>query len=194
MSFSRCSPRSLSGSSSPASSVVARVTITCPPWAALMTRAARCTSSRRTGRPPSLARRYVDRYGRGSAPRASRARPTPLACRGCLNGVTGAREHEEEAVALHLDLDPAVEHEGLTQDLSVDRQRVDVAHAPEVLEQSRRSFDVGEQQGDGAGRKISHGRARVLACSEALGRARRHRRPLVREQISGDDGGPSVPA
>jgi hypothetical protein len=68
-----------------------------------------------------------------------------------------------EGIALHLDLDPAVASERLAEKLPVARERLDVALAAEVLEQTRRALDIGEEEGDGAAReRLRRGYSRRL--------------------------------
>jgi hypothetical protein len=58
----------------------------------------------------------------------------------------GTAEDDEERVALGVDLDPAGLDERLPQQLVVGREDVAVAVAPELLQQPRGAFDVGEQE------------------------------------------------
>jgi hypothetical protein len=66
-----------------------------------------------------------------------------------------AVEGHEEGVTLGVYLDAAVALEGLTQEPSVLGQRLRVGVA-ELVQQTRRPFDVGEEKGDGAGREFAH--------------------------------------
>ena len=65
------------------------------------------------------------------------------------DGVSRAREHEEEGVALRVDLDPVARRERVADDSPVRRQHLAVVVA-EALEELRRVLDVGEDEGDGS--------------------------------------------
>ncbi len=75
---------------------------------------------------------------------------------GRLDGLACAGKGEVEAVALHLDLDPAVGRAGLAQEPTVGVERFDVALAAERLDELRRALDVREEEGDGSGRELRH--------------------------------------
>ena len=63
-------------------------------------------------------------------------------------------EGEEERVSLRIDLDPAVRRAGRTHHPPVLGERLVVCLVPDLLEELRRSLHVGEEEGDGAGRKV----------------------------------------
>ena len=63
------------------------------------------------------------------------------------DGVSRTREHEEEGVALRVDLDPVASRERVTDDPPVRGQHLAVVVA-EALEELRRVLDVGEDEGD----------------------------------------------
>jgi hypothetical protein len=74
----------------------------------------------------------------------------------CSRGpIVRALERNEERVALRVDLDAVVAPERLPQQPTMVRQDVDVA-VTELLEESRRALDVGEEQRDGSGRQLAH--------------------------------------
>ena len=64
------------------------------------------------------------------------------------------REREEEGVTLRVDLDPALRGTGLADDAAVLGERIGVALGAERVQQPRRALDVGEEEGDGAGREV----------------------------------------
>ena len=64
------------------------------------------------------------------------------------------REGEEEGVALRVDLDPALGGTRLADDTPMLGQRLRVGLGAELVQQLRRPLDVGEEEGDGAGRKL----------------------------------------
>jgi hypothetical protein len=76
---------------------------------------------------------------------------------GAANGVPGADEREEEGVALRVELDAAGRLQLVADDAAVVPVDLLVALA-ELLEQSRRAFDIREKQGDCAGGEVLHGR------------------------------------
>ena len=61
----------------------------------------------------------------------------------------------KKGVALGVDLDAAVAGEGLPEDAPVLGERVGVGVA-ELVQQACRALDVGEEEGDGAGRELAH--------------------------------------
>jgi hypothetical protein len=68
------------------------------------------------------------------------------------------REGEEEGVSLGVDLDPTLSGAGLADDTPMLGESCGVALRTERVQQFRRTFDVGEEKGDRAGRKVvSHG-------------------------------------
>ena len=69
-------------------------------------------------------------------------------------GPASIREGDEEGVPLGVHLDATVASECLANDAALLGQRVHITLA-QLLEQARRSFDVGEEEGDGAGREVA---------------------------------------
>jgi len=69
--------------------------------------------------------------------------------------VSRPREGDEEGVALSVDLDAAAPLERLAQRPSVIGERIRVGVA-QLVEQLRRALDVGEEEGDGARRELTH--------------------------------------
>jgi len=65
------------------------------------------------------------------------------------------RKGDEEGVPLRVDLDAAVGVEGLAQDAAMLRQRRRIPLGTQLVEQLRRPLDVGEEEGDGSGRKVA---------------------------------------
>ena len=74
--------------------------------------------------------------------------------RGGRKGAGSRREREEERVTLRIDLDSAAGHARLAYRPAVLSQSVGVGVRPQLVEQSRRALDVGEEEGDRAGREI----------------------------------------
>ena len=70
-------------------------------------------------------------------------------CRGRCRG-----EREEEGVPLRVHLDSVVCLAGRSHDPSMHRERLFVRLVPDLLEQPGRALDVGEEEGDGAGREV----------------------------------------
>ena len=70
-------------------------------------------------------------------------------CRGRCRG-----EREEEGVPLRVHLDSVVCLAGRSHDPSMHRERLFVRLVPDLLEQPGRSLDVGEEEGDRAGREV----------------------------------------
>ena len=68
------------------------------------------------------------------------------------HGIAGAREHDEERVALRAQLVTAMRRDRAADDPAVLVKDVGVAVA-KTLEQPRRALDIAEQQRDRAGRK-----------------------------------------
>ena len=64
-------------------------------------------------------------------------------------------ERQEERVALGVDLDAAVAGERVAQHAPMLRQRLGVALPTQVVEQARRTLDVGEEERDGAGGELT---------------------------------------
>ena len=75
-------------------------------------------------------------------------RGLPLPRRRCRVG--GCGEGVKEGIPLHVDLDTTVALEGVTKDPAVLAQNLAVTIA-ELLQQARRTLDVGEHQGDRPG-------------------------------------------
>jgi hypothetical protein len=108
-----------------------------------------------------------------SDPHPDRRRSEPLRCLGSsLHRPRRRREGNEKRIALGVDFDPAVRGEGLAQDAAVVCERLRVRPRAELAEQPRRAFDVGEEEGDGAGGKIVAQRS-LLAEREPDGLAGR---------------------
>jgi hypothetical protein len=76
-----------------------------------------------------------------------------LSCRGDRR--SGRREGDEEGISLRVDLDAAVASEGLAQHAPVLGEGVRVRLA-ELRQQPRRALDVREEEGDCAGRQVTH--------------------------------------
>ena len=66
------------------------------------------------------------------------------------------REGEEEGVALGVDLDPALDCARCPDQPPVLGQRFRVGLGAELVQEPRRALDVGEEEGDGAGREAAH--------------------------------------
>ena len=76
-------------------------------------------------------------------------------------------EGEEERVALRVDLDPAFGRARLAHDGAVLGESVGVRVRAELVQELRRALDVGEEEGDGAGREVgSHARV-IIRLSRA---------------------------
>ena len=71
-----------------------------------------------------------------------------------VEGARGGREREEEGVSLRVHLDAAVSNTRLPDHRAVIGERIRVGLCAELVQQRRRAFDVGEDKGDGAGRKV----------------------------------------
>ena len=63
-------------------------------------------------------------------------------------------ESEEEGVSLRVDLDPALAAHASRIDAPVLGERVCVGLGAELVQQLRRALDVGEEEGDRAGREV----------------------------------------
>ena len=101
------------------------------------------------------------------------------------HGVRCARERDEERVALRVDLDAVVSRERISQGAAVLGEELGVAGSV-LLEKPRRALDVGEQERDGAGRKLGPGHDRAVRSrssgpevDRALGRVAVDLRELV---------------
>ena len=79
----------------------------------------------------------------------------PLDLLGRGERVVRATEGDEERVALGVDLDPGMAREDRAQLAPVLGEQVHVALAV-LMEQARRTLDVGEQEGDRAGGEVAH--------------------------------------
>jgi len=69
----------------------------------------------------------------------------------CQNGVECGPEHGEERIALGLDHGAVIGLDGRSHQLVVGFEKPDPSR-PERLDETSRSFDVGEEEGDSAGR------------------------------------------
>lgn len=65
------------------------------------------------------------------------------------------RKGDEEGVPLRVDLDAAVGVERLAQDAAMLAECLRVVLGTQLVEQLRRPLDVGEEEGDGSGRKVA---------------------------------------
>ena len=104
---------------------------------------------------------------------------------GC-GGAGSRREREEERVALRVDLDAALAGAGLADHATVLGQSVRVRVCSEVVEQTCRALDVGEEERDRAGGEVgAHGFSRcarrvaaaclMARCARRFARSRRAR-------------------
>src|ERR1700682_1763917 len=91
------------------------------------------------------------------------------------------RERDEERVTLRVDLDAAMRGERFAQDAPMLGERLCVVSGAERVQELRRAHDVGEEEGDGAGREIAaHGlmlrpeRTRVTRTTTSPGTDRFH--------------------
>ena len=84
----------------------------------------------------------------------------PLGVGRSTQRVGRAREGDKERVALRVDLDAAVSGEGVAQDPTVLSENAGVGVA-ELVKEPRRALDVGEEEGDGAGRELTHRDRRI---------------------------------
>jgi hypothetical protein len=64
------------------------------------------------------------------------------------------RERDEERITLRVNLNAAVSPERVPQSPTMLSERLGVQFGAELLQQSRRAFDVREQERDSAGREI----------------------------------------
>jgi hypothetical protein len=71
-----------------------------------------------------------------------------------LQGSRSRGKRDEEGVALRVHLDPALLCTGLPQDAAVLGQRFRVRLRTQLVQESCRPFDVGEEEGDRAGREV----------------------------------------
>ena len=86
-------------------------------------------------------------------PLVSGKRELALNCR--EEPVSGAGERDEEGIALRVDLVSAVRIEGCSQQALVLVENVAVA-LTKLFDESRRPFDIREEEGDRAARQIRH--------------------------------------
>src|SRR3954465_12091496 len=100
---------------------------------------------------PIRARRGGDEKAASAAPWAGKRSPC-----GC-NGVRRASEGDEERVALGIDLDAVVRLPRAAERRPVQRELGCVGGRADLVEERRRAFHVGEEEGDGAGRTLWHG-------------------------------------
>jgi hypothetical protein len=77
-----------------------------------------------------------------------------LALAGGLDRLGRRRERIEEGVPLCVDLDAAAPHERPPQQPPVLGERLVVRLRAQLVQQARGTLDVGEEEGDGAGRKL----------------------------------------
>jgi hypothetical protein len=77
-----------------------------------------------------------------------------LALAGGLDRLGRRRERVEEGVPLRVDLHAASLREGLPQHPPVLGERLVVPLRAQLVQQARGTLDVGEEEGDGAGRKL----------------------------------------
>ena len=77
-----------------------------------------------------------------------------MALAGGLDRLGRGRERIEERVPLRVDLDAAAPRERLPQQPPVLGERLVVRLRAQLVQQARRTLDVGEEQGDAAGRKL----------------------------------------
>ena len=83
-----------------------------------------------------------------------------------IESIACARERDEEGVSLRVHLDARVIREGSPQHTSVRRESMDILVA-ELVEQTSRPLDVGEEEGDSPGGKLWHG-SMMKALSHAV--------------------------
>ena len=149
MSFSRCSPRSVSGKPSTRSLVVRDSTHLAPvPRRAdpsgqvdVVSDVALIRDERRTR---VQADTQVDRPRCESVRHRLRRR----------NGSWDGREGEEEGVSLVVDLDPALGRTRLAHDAPVLGEGVCIRFGTQLVQERRRPLDVGDEERDRPGRKV----------------------------------------
>jgi hypothetical protein len=83
------------------------------------------------------------------------SRKLSLSIRGRGDRVARASERDEERVTLRVDLDAPVLDESLPKNDSVSVESIGVISA-ELVKELGRALDVGEEEGDGAGRQLYH--------------------------------------
>ncbi len=112
-----------------------------------------------------LAHEWCPRMDAHAHPNRSRAQT--FECFGGRPQSAGrSREGDEESIPLRIDLDALIGRERHTQDTAMLRQHPRVLLRAQFMQQLRRTLDVGEEEGDGAGGQITH-----------LGEGLRSRRP-----------------
>ena len=109
-----------------------------------------------------------------------------------LRRSSGRGKRDEERVALGVDLDAAVRRRRLAHDPTVLGKRVGVARGPERVEQTRRPFDVGEEQRHRPLRKLAHGTNDDYAGAAPNQRARRVEANASFSAASSSDGPTTV--
>jgi hypothetical protein len=87
--------------------------------------------------------------------------------RGCGEGSGRRRKRDKERITLGVDLHSIVTATRFADDLPVCGERLGVGLRSQVVQKLRRPLDVGEEKGDGAGRKLlkhahDHGRAETF--------------------------------
>jgi len=92
-------------------------------------------------------------------------RRLPRRCRGQC--ILHTPERDEQRVALRVHLHPGVRGERLPQHPPMLRQHFRVRLGPELVQQSGRTLDIGEEERDGAGRECSHRGARQRSPASA---------------------------
>jgi hypothetical protein len=103
-----------------------------------------------------LARVHAHPHANGGAVRPRMAHERVLRLGRCRDGVARIVEGDEEAIALRIHLNAPVSRERFPQKPPVVTEHVRVPVA-ELVEQPCRPLDVGEEEGDSAGRKLGHG-------------------------------------
>jgi hypothetical protein len=94
----------------------------------------------------------------------------------------GAVERSEEGIPLRPELHPVVRGDRLAQHLQMLRQGLPIGLGSELLEQARRTLDIGEQKGDRPGRqRTPHGRHHVTRRQVARRRCGGGERPPSRQ-------------
>ena len=149
-SFRRCSPRRRTPSPVTSRGTLRHEHLAAVAGAAI--RAARWTSCLR--RPSRDQRRAVCRPD----PDLRRSPRVPSSARRAPAAARLAREREKEASPSVSTSNPSRRQSSVADDASVGGERFNVPLASRLLQQARRALDVGEEQGDGAGRQLGHAR------------------------------------
>ena len=89
----------------------------------------------------------------------------------------GGREREEEGVSLRVHLHAAVSNARLPDHRAMIGERIRVGLCAELVQQRRRARDVGEDKGDGAGRKVGPHAGIIRSSRPASKDARGRRAP-----------------